>query len=54
MGMTKGLVVAILGEGTSTVFVVGMLNTSFDEVMSDSGHDEGKMLMTEGVRDMYV
>ena len=42
MGMTEGFVVAILGEGASAsaVFLLGVLNTSFDEVMSDPGHDE--------------
>ena len=54
MGMTKRLVVAILGEGTSAVSVVGMLNTSFDEVMGDSGHDEGEGQLTEGVKNIYV
>lgn len=36
MGMAKGFVVAIVGEGTTAVSVMGVLNTSFDEVMSDS------------------
>ena len=39
MGMAEGFVVAILGEGASAVSVLGVLNTPFDEVMSNSGHD---------------
>lgn len=40
MGMAEGLVVAILGEGAAAVFLLGVLNTSFDEVMSNARHDE--------------
>lgn len=44
MGMAEGLVVAILGEGASAVSVLGVLNTPFDEVMSNSGHDASKYI----------